>query len=304
MDTLVRIVVYDSRLSGGEIRAAMDRAFQKIREIEQRTSVHIDSSEIARLSLLSGRSPLTLTPYVALLLERSLYISRETGGTFDISVGAVKRLWGFHDENPCVPPADSIEAALSRVDYRRIEQKGHEFYLMGEGMELDLGGVAKGFAIDQAVETLEKAGIRSGLVEAGGDLRLFGMHPVREKWRIGIRHPRARQTDLLAIMELGEESVATSGDYERYFLKDGRRYHHILNPRTGYPAEGCISVTVIAGSALEADAYATAVFVMGPQKGMAFLMDKPGVEGLIVRSEGGALHWEGTPAFMEKATFQ
>ena len=152
-------------------------------------------------------------------------------------------------------------------------------------MTIELGGIAKGFIVDEAVSYLASHGIRSGIVEAGGDLRIFGRHPKRDTWRIGVKHPRQTSDALYGIIETREASVATSGDYERYFINKGHRYHHILDPRTGYPASKCLSVTIVAENALSADAYATGVFVMGPVEGIRFIENTPGIEGIIIYFE-------------------
>lgn len=159
-------------------------------------------------------------------------------------------------------------------------------------MCVDLGGIAKGLIINRGVDVLREAGIQSGIIEAGGDLRIFGNHPVREKWNIAIRHPRSDEGAFFGVLATDETGIATTGDYERYFYNDGKRYHHILDPQTGYPAEGCISVTVVAESALLADAYATAVFVLGIDEGMALIDRLPSVDGIIIYEEEDRIQYK------------
>lgn len=217
-----------------------------------------------------------------MLLKKSIEVSEATGGAFDATVGAIKSAWNFEADHPRVPDASQIRSLLPRVNFRKILFTKDSVFLSDSGMRIDMGGIAKGLVIDRGVGVLRETGVRAGLVEAGGDLRIFGRHPYREKWKIGIRHPRSHEGELIGVLETDASSIATSGDYERYFIQDGKRYHHILNPKTGYPAEGCISVTIVAESALLADAYATAVFVLGPKDGMALIERLDALEGIIV----------------------
>jgi thiamine biosynthesis lipoprotein len=158
-----------------------------------------------------------------------------------------------------------------------------------EGMGIDLGAIAKGWAVDRAMQVLTARGIDNAIIDAGGDLRIVGSRPGKGFWRIGVQHPR-EQGELLLSLDLTDTAIVTSGDYERFFMEGGVRYHHILDPATGMPATGCRSVTVLAPTAAEADAAATAAFVLGAERGIAFLRSRPGVRGMIVDA-GGALHW-------------
>jgi thiamine biosynthesis lipoprotein len=156
-------------------------------------------------------------------------------------------------------------------------------------MGVDLGAIAKGWAVDRAMAALQGRGIASAIIDAGGDLRIAGSRPGKGFWRIGVQDPREAGA-LLLTLDLTDTAIVTSGDYERFFMEGGVRYHHILDPATGMPAAGCRSVTVLASTAAEADAAATAAFVLGPERGLAFLRSRPGVRGVIVDA-GGALHW-------------
>ena len=289
MDTVVRISVYESDKSAEDVHALIDRTFEEMAEIERKTSRYADSSDVSRLAYAAGKSRVPVSSETFGLLNTANRISEVSAGAFDVTIGALKIEWGFDSEVPGKPADEDIETVLSRVDFRLVGLKDDGVLLAQTGMSIDLGGLAKGFIIDRAVEILQEQGIRAGIVDAGGDLRTFGFPPGRKKWRIGIRHPRSNEGALFGILEIGEASVATSGDYERYFIEDGRRYHHILNPKTGYPAGGCVSVTVVAENAVEADAYATAVFVLGPEQGMEFLDRLPSVQGMILYEDNGTL---------------
>lgn len=290
MDTVVRVSVYDKGMSERKIGEAIDRVFREMEKIEAKASIHVDTSEVLRLVEESGKSPIRVSPEIFWLLKKSVEVSDETRGAFDVSVGVVKDLWGFDTDHPSVPDRSTVQSILPKVDYREIDLRDGEVFLRQSGMRIDLGGIAKGYIIDQGIRILQEEGIRSGLVEAGGDLRVFGSHPDRKVWRIGIRHPRGEEGELFGVLETAAVSIATSGDYERYFVRDGKRYHHILDPKTGFPANRCISVTIVAECALLADAYATAVFVLGPVKGMALIKDHPSIEGMIIYEVEGQCH--------------
>jgi len=200
------------------------------------------------------------------VLEAAQRQSRASGGLFNPAIGALVALWGFHsDELPArPPPAERIRALLARRPAMTdLEIRGLRVRSRNPAVRLDFGGSAKGHAVDVAVARLQSLGVRDAMVDAGGDLRVIGRHGDRP-WRIGIRHPR-RAAVLASVALAPGEAIFTSGDYERYFIYRGRRYHHILDPRSGYPAAGAQSVTVIHDNGLDADAAATALFVAGPE---------------------------------------
>ena len=291
MDTLVRVAVYDRSLPKSAVHEAIDRAFGIMGRIEAKTSSHIDSSDVVLINRKAGRESFDASPETIKIINQSGVASELTFGAFDITVGAVKSLWEFNTDQPRIPSESEIRRHLDLVDYRKIQINEENVLLPETGIRLDLGGVAKGYIIDRGVDVLKQAGIRAGIVDAGGDLRIFGDHPYREAWKIAVRHPRSTEGEFFGVIQIGEASIATSGDYERYFIREGIRYHHILNPKTGYPADECISVTITAQSAMMADAFATAVFVLGPEEGMALVERIDGVEGMIVFKKAGGLDY-------------
>jgi thiamine biosynthesis lipoprotein len=197
--------------------------------------------------------------------------------------------WRF-DEGGRVPSGEEITAALAAVGSGKMQldpAQGSVRFLL-PGMKIDLGAIGKGYAVDRAVQVLRDEGIKSAIVDAGGDLRLLGSRPGKDFWRIGVRHPR-EASRLLLNLELVDTAIVTSGDYERFFMDGDDRHHHLIDPRTGYPAALCQSVTVVAAETADADAYATAAFVLGPVEGLGFLRDLPGVEGVIVDAAGQLL---------------
>jgi thiamine biosynthesis lipoprotein len=232
----------------------------------------------------------SISPEMGQVLRRSQYFAGLSGGAFDITIGPIKELWEFDSPNPAVPLSRQLAAALTLVGYQNVQLDGGRVRLLEPRVKLDLGGVAKGYVVDCAVEFLKERGAKSALVDAGGDVRLYGKKPSGRDWQIAIRHPREKEK-LIRVGKVGLPAVATSGDYERFFVKDGKTYHHILDPHTGYPAKKCVSVTVWAQTATDADILATAVFVMGPEKGMELVERLDDVEALIFFEKEGKLEY-------------
>jgi len=287
MDTVVRVAVYDSPGSENEIRKVIDSVFKTMKMLEDETSSHIDTSDVCKLNRNSGMHGIVVHRSVLNIIKESIDISRQTNGFFDITIGAVKKIWPFELPNPEVPSRENITRVLKFVDYHSISVSGDTVSLKKSGMSIDLGGVAKGYIIDAAVMTLKEKGVKAGIVDAGGDLRIFGENP-KGIWKIGVINPR-KKGGISGIITTDAKSIATSGDYERFFFYNGVRYHHILDPFTGFPARGCVSVTIITDTGMKADALATAVFVMGHKKGVEFIEKRPGVEGIIMYEDEGKL---------------
>lgn len=285
MDTVVRVSVWDSSFKESELTPILDRCFREMEKLEQRLSIHIDTSEVSRIVQSAGKNPVLVSQIVFDLFPVIHHIWQNSDGAFDMTIGSLKILWGFEDQrSPHVPSPDSILLCLKTVGFHKVKYSQSRVYLSSPGMKLDFGGIAKGYIIDQAVRGLRDAGIKAGIVEAGGDLFVFGKRPGKKYWRIGVRHPRYHDVkkEVIGFIETkGNVGIATSGDYERYFIHKGKRYHHVLDPKTGYPASGCISVTILAKDAMHADAWATAIFVLGPEKGMKLIEQSPEIEGLI-----------------------
>jgi thiamine biosynthesis lipoprotein len=211
-------------------------------------------------------------------------VSDWTEGKFDVTFGALADVWKFdHDQDDRVPAPAEIAARLPLVDYRAvaIDEPPGTAFVSRPRMRVHLGGIGKGYAVDRAVAILRARGFADFLVRAGGDLFASGA-PGEQPWRLGIANPRGAPNDSFATVELRDRTLSTSGDYERFFIHDGQRYHHILDPDTGQPARGCVSVTIVAESAVVADGLSTGVFILGPEAGMALVERLPGVEAVIV----------------------
>ncbi len=261
--------------------------FAQIDRLDSLMSRYSQVSELNLIERLSAFEEATCSPDVALVLQRSQHFAHSSGGAFDITVGALTRLWDFQNlEAP--PPAEEIDSALVLVGYENLQVQGRKVQLRREGVRLDLGAAAKGFAVDQAAETLLAAGISCGMVEAGGDIRYWGRKPDGRPWRFGVQHPRDPE-QYIAVEDLGLTAVATSGDYEQFIEYEGKRWHHILDPTTGYPSRAAVSATVWTTTALDADILSTALFILGPNRGIEWIESLPQAEGLIFFFREGRL---------------
>jgi FAD:protein FMN transferase len=289
LGTLVTVKLFTGRANGP---ALADTAFAVMGRIESAMSRHIDSSEANRIERTAVGRDVRCSPEMAEVLACCQGYAELTRGRFDITVGALTRLWDFPDA--LAPPmAARIDSAMAHVGYQALHLSGDLVRLDRTGVRLDLGAAAKGYAVDRAVARLCELGAEAGLIEAGGDIRYWGQKPDGTPWRFGIQHPRDAQSYARAD-DIGLASIATSGDYEQFFLHQGRRYHHILDPETGYPADLAISATVWAPSALEADVLSTAVFILGPEQGLALAERLPQVEALVYYQEGDGLRHRGS----------
>ncbi len=288
MDTLVTISLYDRDETHSQ--QVMEAGFQKIARVDEVMNAYKKGSEVWEVNQASGDSFVPVGKGLFGLLSRSLRFSRLTKGAFDPTVGPLENLWGFTKDKYRVPKEEEIEMLLPLVGYKRVRLDGlhQRIFLPLKGTKIDLGGVAKGYAADKAAEVMEEMGIPGGIVNAGGDIRLWGKKPRGGLWRVAIRHPR-QQGEFIGYLHLPSQGVATSGDYERCFFQMGKRYHHILDPTTGYPADSAVSVTVIAPSAEQADILATGAFVLGPKRGRELLEALPGVEGIIFYKREGTI---------------
>lgn len=289
MGTLVEIKIYDH--DRDKANRAISAAFQEMSRIEQLLSRHVEDSEVSRLS--RADKPFQVSRETADLIRAGQRIARISNGAFDLTLGQLKELWAINTDQPHVPTPAELQQALSGIGPDALRVDGRLVSKRSAALKIDLGGIAKGYAVDRAVTLLRQREITSAAVNAGGDISLIGDHQ-GQPWRIGIQHPR-QQGGILITLPLINQAVVTSGDYERFFEQDGIRYHHIFDPTSGRPARLCQSVTVIAADAASADALATAAFVLGPQRGLQLLEGQAGVEGLIVSISGSVSKTSGLP---------
>jgi thiamine biosynthesis lipoprotein len=266
---------------------AMRAAFAEFDRLDALLSVWKPESDVLRVNAAAGKEPVKVSLDTIKVFEAARQASDWTGGKFDITFGALTDIWKFdHDQDNRVPSDEEIAARLPLVDYRAVavDPAAGTVFITRPGMRVHLGGVGKGYAVDRAVSILRERGVHDFLLQAGGDLYAAGQHG-DTPWKLGIQDPRGAGGEHFASVELRDRTFSTSGDYERYFEKDGVRYHHLLDPDVGRPARGCVSVTIVAPSATQADALSTGVFILGPEEGMALVERLPGVEAVIVTAD-------------------
>jgi thiamine biosynthesis lipoprotein len=288
MGTTIEIIVADSGKSERDVNAAIEKAFSEIKRIEGLISKFDFQSDISRINILGCIQPTEVNPETLNLLESSIAISELTSGAFDITVCPLTELWGFEDTpGKDVPSALELSRTLKKVGYENIklDREKSTVSLARPEMSLDLGAIGKGYAVDSAVAVLRQEGIKSALINAGGDIYCLGRRNKNKKWEIAIRHPR-KQEGVLALLKLENQAVATSGDYERYFMIEGERYSHVIDPRTGQPcAAAPASVTVLTDSCFAADALATSVLVLGGTKGIDLINHIENTEAVAVDAD-------------------
>ncbi len=287
MGTRVVLAAYTTTEIGEtKTRASLDLALAEIRRIENLMSTWIASSEVSRINRAAGADPVVIGEETFGVIAKSLWISKLSEGTFDITFASMGKVWSFDEDiSTVVPDPKTIETARKRIDYRKVklDAANKTVQLTAAETQINLGGIAKGHAIDRAADILRKSGLTSFYCQAGGDLYVEGLKPDGSPWRVGIRDPRGADGKFFAILDVENHAFSTAGDYERFFLsKDNKRYHHILDPRTGYPASASRSVTIWAKDAITADAIDNAVFILGPEKGMALVESLEDTGAVIV----------------------
>ena len=296
MGTLVDISI--SSTDPESANRAADLAFDEIRRIEKIMSTYIPESEISQINDSAGKEWMNVHPELLYVIQEALRYSRLSEGAFDISFKPLTRIWSFKEES-WPPERKEVEDVLPLINYENvlIDEQGR-IRLKHPGMSIGLGGIAKGYAVDRAMAVLEEQGISHAIVNAGGDMRIAGRHSEERPWRVGIQDPR-NPSAFMTSLSVTDSALTTSGDYEKFFVFNGKRYHHLLDPQTGFPAMGCQSVTILCPTAMMADAMATAVFILGPEKGMALIRRLTELEGMIVDLQGKIQKSEGFPMYEE-----
>ncbi|MGH9384271.1 MAG: FAD:protein FMN transferase [Vicinamibacterales bacterium] len=280
---------------------AFEAVFAKFDRLESLMSVWREGSDVVRLNAAAGDHPVPVSVETREVLNAAREVSDWTDGKFDVTFGALSDLWKFdHDQDNSIPDPAAVRARLPLIDYRFVEvdDRAGTAFVTRRGARVHLGGIGKGYAIDRAIALLRSKGLTDFMIQAGGDLYVSGRKGDRP-WRLGIADPRGASAGSFATIELSNSTLTTSGDYERFFLEDGRRYHHLLDPDTGMPATRCRSVTIITHSALLADGLSTGVFILGPQEGMALIERLENVEGVIVTSTNDVLISSGLKGRLE-----
>jgi thiamine biosynthesis lipoprotein len=284
---LVLGTVCSIRLLDGGSKAALDAAFARLREIEAEMSANADGTVVAAINAGAGRSPVAAPADVRYVTGKALQYAAMSGGAFDPTIGPIVKLWNIGLDGERIPSHEEIRAALPLVDYRsvRVDEAAGTVYLPRAGMLLDLGAIAKGYAADEVARVLREKRVKAAVIDLGGNVMVTGKKPDGSSWRVGIQNPFDDRGAHIGIASLqGGSTVVTSGVYERYFIgEDGQRYHHILDPATGYPVRnGLVSVTVVSSSSVDADGLSTTLFSLGLQRGMALAESLDHVEAVFI----------------------
>ncbi|MBC8550728.1 MAG: FAD:protein FMN transferase, partial [Candidatus Brocadiales bacterium] len=271
-----------------------NEVIQEINRLDYLMSNYKKESVLSELNRNASAEPAACNKELVGVIEQSLQYSNITDGAFDITIGPLMKEWGFFKKKGRIPGKEELESALESVSYKNIiiEEKTIKslakklvtvktVFFKNPGTQIDLGGIGKGYAVDRAISVLKQNGISSALINFAGNIYTFGTPPGKDSWVIGLQHPR-KSEGLLGTFEIRDKAVSTSGDYEKFFTIEGKRYSHIIDPRTGNPVKGIVSVTIVTGNATRADALSTGVFVLGLEKGMDLIEQLPDVEGIIV----------------------
>lgn len=269
--------------------AAQDEIFARLKELDAILSANRDDSNVGAINASAGIAPVKASPETIVVLKEALAFAEKTGGLFDPSVGPLVKVWNIGTEEAAVPPGEEIERTRALINWRDvvIDEAAGTVFLKREGMRLDLGAIAKGYAADECVRIIAKRGIKRAIVDLGGNVYAFGNKAKDTPWTIGIRDPENNTGDSVLSLKVSDRSVVTSGVYERYFIEEGKRYHHILDPRTGFPAESeLLSVTIVAKPSMLADALSTSVFLLGPDKGLELIEATGDTEAIFIDLKG------------------
>ncbi|WP_018213583.1 FAD:protein FMN transferase [Desulfitobacterium hafniense] len=277
--------VISQRVFGDNGQVAIDAALEKIKSLEALLTFNAPGGDVNKLNDYAGKQSVELQPETLLVLKESQEVAELSGGAFDVTVGPIVKSWGIGTDNARIPSETELKELLPLVNYKNLLIEGNTAYLKQAGQMVDLGGIAKGYAGDAAIEVYKKQGITSAFINLGGNVVTLGTKPDGSSWTVGVRNPRpaGEEDQIVGMITVADKAVVTAGDDQRYFEVDGVRYHHILNPHTGYPAQSdLMSVTLVTDSSLLADALDTAVYILGLEKGREMLENYGGVEAVFI----------------------
>jgi len=265
----------------------IDEAVAEISRIEKLISSWDPNSQTSLINLNAGIKPIRVDKELFELIERSLQISRLTDGAFDISYASMDRIWKFDGSMKTIPSKENINASVEKVGFKNIllDKENLTVFLKNKGMRIGFGAIGKGYAADKAKDLLKSQGVPAGIINASGDMNTWGKQPNGEEWKVAIKNP-LNKNKVFTMLPVYERAVVTSGNYEKYVTFNGKRYSHIIDPRTGYPSSGIVSVSVLSPSAELADALATSIFVMGIDTGLNFINQLKNIECIIVDDQG------------------
>jgi Membrane-associated lipoprotein involved in thiamine biosynthesis len=283
LGTICTIKVYDANKE-----EAITKAFARIKNIEDKMSVNKDGTELDAVGDASGKNPVKVSDDTFYVLKKGKYYSEQANGAFDITIGPLVKLWGIGTDKARVPSKEEIDTKKSLINYKDLvlDEKGKTAFLEKAGMSLDLGGIAKGYAADEAARILKENGVQHGIVNLGGNVLAINNNPDGQPWKVGVQNPFEPNGSALGSVEVTNKTVVTSGIYERYLEQNGKKYHHILNPFTGYPMDNTLaSVTIITDTSIDADAMTKNIFYKGIDKGFEYVKTLKGIEAIFVTKD-------------------
>ncbi len=285
--------------SSGEGEAAIDAGMAELRRLDAMMSLYKDGSEITKVNRAAGKHPVKVSPEMIEVVEDAAEVSKLSGGVFDITVGPLVVLWQMRLKEGKVPTGREIARIRPLVNYRNIivDRKASTIFLQKPGMIMDFGGM-KGYMADRVKNLLQQRGINDAVIALAGDIWVLGHREDGKPWRIGVQHPR-EQDKTLAVLDLSDRYISTSGDYERFVIRERKRYHHIIDPRTGRPSMGVISATLIGERGALIDPLAKAPFILGPEEGMK-IVKKAGAEAIIVDENGTVYTTDGIGKLLDR----
>ncbi len=285
LDTIVELKIYQYPFKDRD--SLIDDTFDQMQQLENTLSMHVEGSDIDRLNKSAGKEPVQVSDLTYRVLKDSLFFSGKTDGLFDITTGPLIDLWAIDPPDGHYPSQAELDATLPLIDYHKINfSDDNRIELADKGMILNLGAIAKGTIADELKTYLMSRGVTSALINLGGNVLALGSKPDGSSFIIGIQDPNSARGEYLLSIKIDDESVVSSGDYERYFEYEGKIYHHILNPKTGFPAETNIKqVTIVTANSQKADGLSTSVLLLGVQKGIQLVESLEGVEAIIITKD-------------------
>lgn len=283
LDTICTITIYEEKNKEKTADELIEEAFELCSGYEDMLSRTIEGSDIYKLNN-SGGTPVEVSDDTMEILEAAKRYSELSDGAFDITTAPLSILWDFEGEDPHVPPEDQIQAMTEKIDYTKIKIDGNTVTLEAPVEAIDLGAIAKGYIADRTADYLRENGVTSAYISLGGNLYAIGSNSQEKRpFRLGIQDPKSTDGSIIGYVEVSDKSLVTSGDYQRFFEEDGKRYHHILDPETGYPTDnGLSSVTIVSDKSLDGDALSTACFVLGLDDGMKLINSLDGIEAVFI----------------------
>jgi thiamine biosynthesis lipoprotein len=284
LGTIINITIYDS-LSDQSFEEICTDIFNELQSIENKMSININDSEVSKINEHAGKIPTEVSPETFYVINKGKYYSRLSNGAFDISIGPLVKLWGIGSDHACVPSKEEIKLNKQYINYKNVilDKSTNSVQLNHEGMILDLGGIAKGYAADIISEYLRTKKIENAIVNLGGNIYALGCKPGADFWNIGIQNPIEPRGAYVGIVHVVNKSIVTSGIYERFLIEDGIRYHHILSPFTGYPIENELaSVSIIANKSIDGDGLSTTIFSLGIKDGSDLIESTKGVDAIFI----------------------